>query len=113
MVYFLDVERFYPIYKQIPKEHYSPQYDWAIQCAIVRSKKHWSMITGIVKNEYNSKSVIGFSGDRERLAEEMIRYYGVQDYMSYRRFKDTELQGVKIFYKTTGYNNSELIKHLF
>ena len=31
------------------------------------------MITGIVKNEYNSKSVIGFAGDREALAEEMTR----------------------------------------
>lgn len=112
MVYFLDVDKFYPIYKTIPEEHYSPQYDWAIQCAIIRAKKHWSMITGIVKNEYNSKSVIGFSGDRERLAEEMIRYYGVQDYMSYRRFKDTELQGVKLFYSPRGYDDN-LNKTLF
>ncbi|MBR2265470.1 MAG: hypothetical protein IJ882_02165 [Paludibacteraceae bacterium] len=102
--YFLDVERFWPIYKSIPKEHYSPQYDWAIQCAVVRARKHWAIITEIVKDEYHSKSVIAFAGDRESLAAEMIAYYGVQDYMSYRRFKDTELQGVKIFYSTRGYD---------
>lgn len=112
MVYFLNVNKFWPIYKSIPAEHYSPQYDWAIQCAIVRARKHWAMITGIVKNEYNSKSVIGFGGDREALADEMIRYYGVQDYMSYRRFKDTEMQGVKIFYSTRGYDD-ERLKTLF
>ena len=112
MVYFFDVARFWPIYKSIPAEHYSPQYDWAIQCAVVRARKHWAMITGIVKNEYNSKSVIGFAGDREALAEEMIRYYGVGDSMSYRRFKDTELQGVKIFYSTRGYDDA-LLEKLF
>ena len=112
MVYFFDVERFWPIYKSIPAEHYSPQYDWAIQCAVVRARKHWAMITGIVKNEYNSKSVIGFAGDREALAEEMIRYYGVGDSMSYRRFKDTELQGVKIFYSKRGYDDA-LLEKLF
>ena len=110
--YFLDVERFWPIYKTIPKEHYSPQYDWAIQCAVVRARKHWVIITEIVKDEYHSKSVIAFAGDREALAEEMIAYYGVQDYMSYRRFKDTELQGVKIFYNTRGYDE-ERNKRLF
>lgn len=112
MTYFIDVKRFWPIYASIPKEHYTPQSDWAIQCATVRAKKHWAIITGMVKNEYNSKSVIGFTGDRELLAEEMIRYYGVQDYMTYRRFKDTEMQGVKLFYSPKGYDDS-LNKTLF
>lgn len=113
MVYFLDVEKFSPIYDTIPAEHYSPQYDWAIQCAIVRENKHWSIITGIVKNEYNSKSVICFSGDREQLAEEYLRYYGVEEQMNYRRFKDTELQGVKIFYKTGNYKEINCTEKLF
>lgn len=112
MTYFVDVKRFWPIYTSIPKEHYVPQHDWAIQCATVRAQKHWAIITGIVKNEYNSKSVIGFTGDREAVAADMIRYYGVEDLMSYRRFKDTEMQGVKIFYSTRGYNE-ERNKKLF
>ena len=112
MTYFIDVARFWPIYDSIPREHYTPQSDWAIQCATVRAGKHWSVITGMVKNEYNSKSVIGFTGDREALAEELISYYGVQDYMSYRRFKDTEMQGVKIFYSPKGYDE-QLNKKLF
>ena len=104
MTYFIDLERFWPIYKIIPKEHYTPQSDWAIQCATVKMGLHWGVITGMVKNEYNSKSVIGFTGDRESLAAEMIHYYGVEDLMSYRRFKDTEMQGVKIFYSPKGYD---------
>lgn len=100
MLYFIDVEKFYPIWKKIPKEHYSPQYDWAIQCAIVAEKKQWAVITGIVKDEYNSKSVIGFKGDREVLAAEYINYYKVQDSMTFRRFKDTAMQGVKIFFNS-------------
>ena len=58
------------------------------------------MITGIVKDENNSKSVIGFTGDREALAAEYIKFYNVQDSMTYRRFKDTAMQGVKIFYNS-------------
>lgn len=113
MAYFLDVEKFKEIYDKIPAEHYSPQYDWAIQCAIVRDNKHWAVITGIVKDEYISKSVIGYSGDREKLAEEYLCYYGVEDKMNYRRFKDTELQGVKIFYKTSNYKDNDCKSKLF
>lgn len=112
MTYFIDVERFWPIWETIPKEHYTPQSDWAIQCATVKAGAHWATITGMVKNEYNSKSVIGFTGDREALAEEMIHYYGVEDRMSWRRFKDTEMQGVKIFYSPRGYDNT-LLESLF
>ena len=100
MIHFIDVERFYPVWKKIPKEHYTPQSDWAIQCATVSSGKKWAMITGIVKDENNSKSVIGFTGDREALAAEYIKFYNVQDSMTYRRFKDTAMQGVKIFYNS-------------
>ena len=100
MIHFIDVERFYPVWEKIPKEHYTPQSDWAIQCATVSSGKKWAMITGIVKDENNSKSVIGFTGDREALAAEYIKFYNVQDSMTYRRFKDTAMQGVKIFYNS-------------
>lgn len=110
MVYFLDVKRFYPIYKTIPREHYSPQYDWAIQCAIVRARKHWVMVTGVVKNEYNSRSVIAYGGDREALAQNYLDYYGVGDVMSYRKFKNTELQGVKIFYSSSNYDETANLK---
>lgn len=110
LAFYIDVERFYPVYKKIPKEHYSPQYDWALQSAIVSSRKHWVMVTGIAKDEHVGKSVIGFTGDREPLAKEMIDYYGVGDSMTYRRFKNTELQGVKIFYNK---HTKERIDELF
>ena len=109
MIHYLNIERFYPIWRIIPKEHYTPQSDWAIQCAVVHSGKKWAMITGIVKDENNSKSVIGYTGDREQLAKEYLRYYGVEDVMTYRRFKDTEMQGVKIFYNAKKQRTYETI----
>ena len=114
MAYYIDVDRFAPIYKTIPSEHYSPQYDWAIQCAIVRAHKRWAMITGIVKDEFvGGRSVIGYTGDREALAQQYIDYYGVSEVMSYRRFKDTELQGVKIFYDSRRGNKNEKYETLY
>ena len=112
MVYFVDVDKFYPIYRQIPEEHYSPQYDWAIQCSIIKNNKHWAMITGCCKGENVGKSVIKFSGDRIELAKQYIEYYGVQDAMSWKKFEGTELEGVKLFYSTKLYDNS-MNKKLF
>lgn len=107
MVYFVDVDRLYPIYRQIPPEHYSPQYDWAIQCAVVKNNKQWAMITGVVKNEsYTSKSVISFTGDRTILAQEYLKYYGVEDSMNWKKFKNTALEGTKLFYNQKLYDNS-------
>lgn len=102
LVYYVDVERLYPVYNKIPQEHYSPQYDWALQCSIVSNDKHWVMVTGIAKDEHRGKSVICYDGNREKIAEEMISYYNVEDLMTYRKFINTELQGVKIFYKNKG-----------
>lgn len=107
LVYYVDVERLYPIYKQIPKEHYTPQYDWAIQCSIVSNNKHWVMVTGIAKDEHIGNSVIGYDGNREKIAEEMISYYHVEDFMTYRRFSNTKLQGVKIFYNNRSKNKQD------
>lgn len=102
--FFIDVERFQEIWDQIPPEHYSPQYDWAIQCAIVKMNKKWKLITAVAKHEnVGSKSVIGYSGDRKALAEEYFKYYGVED-----KFKITiirsVLQSIKITYTGELYN---------
>jgi hypothetical protein len=106
MVFFLDIFKFYPIYRQIPVEHYSPQNDWALQCAMVKNHKKWAMITGVCKGENVSKSVIKFTGDRTILAQEYLKYYGVEDSMSWKKFKGTELEGTKLFYNQRLYDNT-------
>ena len=98
LAFLIDIERFEQVWKDVPKEHYSPQYDWAIQCSIVKNHKRWNLITAITKHEnMASKSVIGYEGDRTKLAEEYLKYYGVED-----KFKITvihsKLQSIKLTY---------------
>lgn len=96
--YLVDVERIWEIWKTIPPEHYSPQYDWALQCAIVANNKQWHMITAVAKHEnMSSKSVINYGGDREALAAEYLKYYGVEDKFKISTIR-SKLQSIKITY---------------
>lgn len=88
--FYIDLDRFYDMYKDIPKEHYTPQYDWAIQCSIIKNNKNWRLLTAIFKGEVMGTSVIGYTGDRIKLAEEMLDYYGVKD-----KFKITTIRSQK------------------
>lgn len=95
--FLVDVERIEEVWKQVPAEHYSPQYDWALQCAIVKMNKHWNLITAVAKHEnMSSKSVIGWQGDRTKLAEEYLKYYGVED-----KFKITTIRSKAASIKIT------------
>lgn len=79
LCWFFNVDRFYKLYKAIPKEHYSPQYDWAMLLLTLRNRVNWYVVSGVCKDELMRNSVINYSNDRRQLAEQMIRYYGVED----------------------------------
>lgn len=79
LCWFLDINRFYKIYKQIPERFYTPQYDWAILCAMLKNRCTWYVLTGVAKGEYMGSSVIKYEDDRQKLAEEIIEYFDVAD----------------------------------
>lgn len=98
LAFLIDVDRFDEVWKEVPPQHYSPQYDWAIQCAIVKKNKRWHLITAIAKHEnMASKSVIGYTGDRIKLAEDYLKYYGVEDKFKISVIK-SKLQSIKLTY---------------
>lgn len=79
LCWFLDIERFFKIYKQIPRIHYTPQYDWAILLSMLKNRQTWYVLTSVAKDEFMGNSVINDDSDRIKLANEMIKYYGVED----------------------------------
>lgn len=98
LAFLIDRERFEPVWQDVSPEHYSPQYDWAIQCSLVKNNMHWNLITAITKHENtDSHSVIGYQGDRIKLAEEYLRYYGVEDQFKISVVKSKK-QSIKLTY---------------
>lgn len=109
--FLIDLDRFYDMYKAIPKEHYTPQYDWAIHCSIIKNNKNWRLLTAIFKGEVYGPSVISYKGDREAVAKEMLKYYGVED-----KFKITVIRSKKGSLKLTyngGFEKCTSQKSLF
>ena len=95
LCWFLDIERFFKVYEQIPRIHYTPQYDWAILLSMLKNRQTWYVLTAVSKDEFIGSSVINDNTDRIKLANEMIKYYEVEDMVTAVVLK-TRLNSVKL-----------------
>jgi len=89
LCWFLDVDRFYDIYKQISPKHYQPQYDWAMLCAMLKNRSTWYVLTGVCKHESMGDSVTNDDTNRDELANEIVNYYNVGDMVRVVKVKST------------------------